>query len=159
MKFSRMILVTVATMMLLGGLFIAQPVEAQGTGLYNGRFGLPKLVVCGNPPVELDPSPNIDPSTRHECTISDVFTTIRNLIQYLMILTIPMALGWFIYAGYLYITSQGDKGAVEKAKQVFRNVLIGYIIIGCAWAVVYTVLNELLDSSRGFTPLNINATN
>lgn len=45
-----------------------------------------------------------------------------------------------IYAGFLYVTSQGDEEATGKAKKIITNAVIGIIIILASFAIVNTAL-------------------
>lgn len=125
-------------------------VHAQSTVL-NGGFGLPKLIVCGPSFSEGDPN--------RVCTVNHIFITVKNVIQYLIYLLVPISIGWFVYVGYLYVTAGGNQGQLDKAKTTFRNVFVGILIVLLAWVVVYGILNAILDESKGFRPLQINATN
>lgn len=45
-----------------------------------------------------------------------------------------------IYGGFLYITSQGDDGNVEKAKKILTFAAIGIFIILISFALINTLL-------------------
>ncbi len=45
-----------------------------------------------------------------------------------------------IYGGFLYITSQGDDGNVEKAKKILTFAAIGILIILISFALINTLL-------------------
>lgn len=45
-----------------------------------------------------------------------------------------------IYGGFLYITSQGDDGNVEKAKKILTYAAIGILIILISFALINTLL-------------------
>jgi hypothetical protein len=49
-------------------------------------------------------------------------------------------LGGIIYGAVLYTTAQGDQGKVEKAIEVIRNVVIGFV----AYALMFAGLNFLI---------------
>ncbi len=46
-----------------------------------------------------------------------------------------------IYGGFLYITSQGDDGNVEKAKKILTFAAIGILIILISFALINTLLS------------------
>ena len=50
------------------------------------------------------------------------------------------AVGGIIYGAILYTTSAGESGKVEKAIEVFRNVVIGVV----AYALMYVGLNFII---------------
>lgn len=49
----------------------------------------------------------------------------------------------FLYAGFLWMTAGGDEENVKKAKQLLLNAVIGYFIIGGAYALTSFVLSNL----------------
>ncbi|OGL72549.1 hypothetical protein A3C96_01210 [Candidatus Uhrbacteria bacterium RIFCSPHIGHO2_02_FULL_60_10] len=53
------------------------------------------------------------------------------------------ALGAFIYGGYTWMTSEGDKMKVEKGKNIFKWATIGLFLIFMAYALVNQLLTFL----------------
>lgn len=49
----------------------------------------------------------------------------------------------FLYAGFLWMTAGGDETKVKTAKQYITNAIIGYFIIGAAYALTGFVLDSL----------------
>lgn len=49
----------------------------------------------------------------------------------------------FLYAGFVWMTAGGDEENVKKAKQLILNAVIGYFIIGGAYALTSFVLSNL----------------
>ncbi len=49
----------------------------------------------------------------------------------------------FLYAGFVWMTAGGDEENVKKAKQLILNAVIGYLIIGGAYALTSFVLSNL----------------
>ncbi len=54
-----------------------------------------------------------------------------------------------MYAGFLWMTSNGDEEKITRAKSILRNALIGLIIILSAWGITTFVLSKLLGSIGG----------
>lgn len=55
-----------------------------------------------------------------------------------------------IYAGFIYMTAQGDDKKVEKAKAIIKNAVIGVAIILLSYAItriVFTSILNVVDSS------------
>ena len=48
-----------------------------------------------------------------------------------------------VYAGYLYMTAQGDKENTEKAKKLLGQAVIGLVIIVAAYAIAQFVIDTL----------------
>ncbi len=47
--------------------------------------------------------------------------------------------GYMVYAGYLWMTAQGDEGAISTAKGIMVNTVIGFLVVVSAWAITYLV--------------------
>lgn len=52
-----------------------------------------------------------------------------------------------IYAGYQYMTSQGDPEKVQKATRTIRNAIIGLLIIAAAFAIAQFILRLIFGDS------------
>ena len=52
-----------------------------------------------------------------------------------------------IYAGYLWMTAQGNEEQITKAKKLITSAVIGLIIILAAWAITSFVLNNLATAT------------
>ncbi|MBU1350244.1 IPT/TIG domain-containing protein, partial [Patescibacteria group bacterium] len=57
-----------------------------------------------------------------------------------------------MYAGWMYMTADGDDERINKAKAILKNAVIGLIIILLSFAIVSLVLNKLLDATTGGGP-------
>ncbi len=57
-----------------------------------------------------------------------------------------------IYAGYGWMTAQGDEEKVKKAKDTLTQAIIGLIIITAAYAITYFVFSNLPGGAGGGTP-------
>jgi hypothetical protein len=53
----------------------------------------------------------------------------------------------FSYAGYLYIT--GVPGNISKAHDIFKKVILGFVIMLAAWFIVYQLITWLVPGSSG----------
>ncbi len=53
-------------------------------------------------------------------------------------------LGLTVYAGYLYMTAQGEEEPVTKAKGIIRNSIIGLGVILMAYGITIFVFNSLV---------------
>ena len=88
------------------------------------------------------------------CTFSDLLKTINNLITFLITkLFIPVVVFLFIYAGFKYITAQGDPKKIVDLKKIVFNILIGMLLVLCSWLIVKVVLTILVkddDSALQF---------
>ena len=81
------------------------------------------------------------------CDFNYLMTLINNIISFILItLATPIFALIIIYAGWLYLSSGGSSENVSKAKHIFKNALIGYVIALAAWLIVKSILTAL-----GFT--------
>jgi len=49
-----------------------------------------------------------------------------------------------VYAGFLWMTAQGNSGQVEKAKDLLINAIIGLVIVTAAYSITIFVGNQLV---------------
>ncbi|NBS41459.1 hypothetical protein EBS80_02260 [bacterium] len=50
-----------------------------------------------------------------------------------------------VYAGVLYLTSQGEEGNVKKAKKLITSAVLGIIIIVAAYAITRYLFQALIQ--------------
>lgn len=78
------------------------------------------------------------------CYLVDTANTLVNfLIQMLSVIGVIV----LVVAGFRLVTSGGDAGAAQKAKEMFTNVIIGFVLVLAAWLIVDTILVVLTKSS------------
>lgn len=66
------------------------------------------------------------------------------VVEILLRIATLVALGFVIYGGFRYITSQGEPDGTKSAKQTILNALIGLVISLLATGIVAFVANELM---------------
>ncbi len=54
-----------------------------------------------------------------------------------------------IYAGFLWMTAQGDPAQITKAKQIITSAVIGLVIIMSAYAITAFILNAIFGATMG----------
>ncbi len=74
--------------------------------------------------------------TANISSIADVEQLIANIIELLLVLGGFIAVGMFIYAGFMYVTSDGDPAGTKKAKDTIFNALVGLILVLAAFGIV-----------------------
>ncbi len=85
------------------------------------------LIKCGRP-------------GQNMCTLCDLIKGINDIVQFLMKISIGIALLAITIGGILYIVSSGDSGMMDKAKSAIKNALIGFIIVFSAYLIVNTTI-------------------
>ncbi len=78
------------------------------------------------------------------CQACDLISLAQNVINFLLSLSIPLAIGLFAYAGVLYFTSATNPSNINKARGIFKNALIGMLIALGAYLIVNTILHAIL---------------
>jgi len=71
----------------------------------------------------------------------------QRLMNFAIMLSVPIGGATFAYAGFLLVTAGPDTGAREKAKGLIWNVVIGMLITLSAWLIVYLITSSLLRDS------------
>ena len=82
------------------------------------------------------------------CQACSLAQLVQNLINFLIGLSIPIAAALFAWAGVLYFTSAGDTSKHSKAKGIFTNTFIGFVIVITAWLVINTFLNVIFGQGE-----------
>jgi len=72
---------------------------------------------------------------------TDLNTVIGNIIMTVLSLIGAVAIIFIIYAGALWMTAGGNEQKAEKAKTILKQSIIGVIVILCAYAITYFVIN------------------
>ncbi|HEX7259510.1 MAG TPA: hypothetical protein VF272_01100 [Candidatus Saccharimonadia bacterium] len=87
-----------------------------------------------------------DPSTGQDIdftSIDQIGIVIANVIQILLVLTGILAVIFIIYAGILYIVSQGEAAKTASAKTALLNAVIGLILSSAAYLIVGFVARNI----------------
>lgn len=89
----------------------------------------------------------------NECGYEDLIKMINAIIDWVIKVSVPLAALIFAYAGFLYM-STGVKDQKARARQIFKNVFIGFVLVLSAWLIVTTITNKLLNPDfKGSIPL------
>lgn len=87
-----------------------------------------------------------------DCNFCSLMQMADNIIQFLFVILVLAAVLSLVIAGFRLVTSQGNPGAMERAKKMVSNILIGFVIILSAWLIVDTVIKAIAnrDGNGGF---------
>lgn len=81
------------------------------------------------------------------CNFDRLLDLVNKFISYLLVyLATPIFALIIIYVAWLYLSDMGSSENIKKAKTIFKNAIIGYVVIMAAWLIVKTILTSL-----GFT--------
>lgn len=64
-------------------------------------------------------------------------------------LAAAIAVGAILYAGVLYMTSQGDPEKLAKAKKALLYAIVGILLVVFSWAIVITLSGGYLNKFFG----------
>jgi hypothetical protein len=73
-------------------------------------------------------------------TVSLIITIVLGLLGILFLVLM-------VYAGFLWMTAQGDEEKVAKATKMITAAVIGLIIIIAAYSITYFIFNSLNDAT------------
>lgn len=90
--------------------------------------------------------PNIYQGTGGSITrIQDFYIIIANLIQIGLAISGILAIIFISWSGIQYITSQGDPGRVQSAKNGIRNAIVGLILAAGSYMLVKFFTQQLIN--------------
>ncbi len=73
-----------------------------------------------------------------ECSLEKLVTLVNKILGYLVKISVPIAAGAFAYAGFILMTT-GVSDRRSEAKELFKKVFIGFVIMLAAWLIVGTI--------------------
>lgn len=74
---------------------------------------------------------------------NDIGVLINGLLNFVMVLAALLVFGYLIWGGIEYITSGGDKGKTESARNKITAAVVGLIILAASYAILLLVLGFL----------------
>lgn len=88
---------------------------------------------------------------------TDVGTLINAVLSFVMVIAALLVFFYLIWGGIEWITSGGDKGQTEKARNKITSAVIGLVILAASYAILTLVLrflgfsnlNDVLSNPRG----------
>ncbi len=94
-----------------------------------------------------------------DCSMCNVAHLANGLIKWLIGFLFVIAACLIAFAGFKLVTSGGDRSALDDAKEMLTNAVIGMIIVLSAWLIVDTLMRGLVgaDGHEGSIPLGRDA--
>ena len=89
---------------------------------------------------------NVDPGKGFA---TDFGGMINGLLSFVMVIAALLVFMYLIWGGIEWITSGGDKGKTESARNKITSAIIGLVVVAASYAVLTLALNFL-----GFPDLN-----
>ncbi|MBI5126475.1 MAG: hypothetical protein HZA80_01800 [Candidatus Taylorbacteria bacterium] len=73
-----------------------------------------------------------------KCDFSALIKQVQFLISWMFRIGVTLAVGLFAYAGILFMST--DPKNITKAREIFPNIVKGFVIMLLAWLIVRTIL-------------------
>lgn len=94
---------------------------------------------CNTGPIDKDTGQYVN-----ACDFDYFMKLINKVIEFLLFkIATPLLALIIMYVAYIYLTSGGSSEKVGKAKHIFFNVVIGYIVALGAWLLISAILSSL----------------
>lgn len=72
-----------------------------------------------------------------------------NIVRIFLAFLGVVAISLMIYAGFIWMTSQGNIEKIDKAKKIITGAIIGLVIVLSAFAIASFVISQILDATQG----------
>jgi len=82
-----------------------------------------------------------------QCDFGDVVETTNKIINWIIAIAVSVSAIMFAYAGFLYMTAQGDLSQMKRGRDIFTNVVIGFAIMLSAWLIIKLIVTTLSDGA------------
>jgi len=98
------------------------------------------LLTFGSAGVALAQAPKLSIERPEEFVkVTNIGTLLRGGLAFAMIAAAMAAFAYLLWGGFQWITSGGDKAAVEAARLRISAALVGLVIIAAAWAIMLMI--------------------
>ncbi len=95
------------------------------------------LIPCGK---SCDDPDTADWEEDKPCNLCSMVLMGQLIIEFLLKIAAVAAVLSIAAGGFLYMFAAGNQGTIEKAKSMIKYVLIGFLIVFIAWALIDTIL-------------------
>ncbi|MFA5127060.1 MAG: pilin [Patescibacteria group bacterium] len=82
----------------------------------------------------------------------NVYETVSNIINIILSFLGALAILLFLYAGFKWLTSQGNTDKIDEAKKLMGAAVIGIAIIFAAYALSTFIIGSLFNNTVATTP-------
>lgn len=99
-----------------------------GTAIFNGSYNAGYYLQATN------------------CNLCYFAQLIQNIVNFLVMITIPLSVAMFAWAGITYFTAVGNPKKISRAHKIFSSVFIGFGIALSGWVFVQVALQAVTRS-------------
>jgi hypothetical protein len=85
-----------------------------------------------------------------ECNLKSLIDLGNKVIDFFILISVPLAAIMFAYAGFLMMTAAGNESQIEKAKGIFWKVGTGFFFVLSAGLIVKLIATALLKQDYIF---------
>ncbi len=90
---------------------------------------------------------------------SDIGTLINAVLSFVMVIAALLVFMYLIWGGIEWITSGGDKGKTESARNKITAAVLGLIVLAASYAILLIALNFIGFSNLGDAFSNVKSIN
>lgn len=85
------------------------------------------------------PAPEVSIDKPDNVAITNIGTLITGAVQGALLIAALLVFAYLIWGGIQWITSGGDKGKTQEARDRITNALVGLAVVAAAWAVMLII--------------------
>ncbi len=114
-------------------------------------LGLFTLLLLAPLTLAADLDPCVGSASSFQCQAAGLGfgAVLGQIVQFIFVVAVILALGFLVYGGVRWITSGGDKTNVANARNTIVAAIIGLILVFLAYIVLNLVLRFLTGSDIG----------
>ena len=81
-----------------------------------------------------------------DCTEQDLYQLIVNVVEFaIKYLAFPLVVIFFLWGGFLLLTSGGSPNRVEQGKKAITGAIVGLVIVLTSVVVIHTFFTVFVD--------------
>jgi hypothetical protein len=84
-------------------------------------------------------APDLSIGKPENVAITNIGTLIQGMVQGAIVISAILVFAYLIWGGVQWITSGGDKGKTQEARDRITAALVGLAVVASAWAVMLII--------------------
>lgn len=82
-------------------------------------------------------------------SLSSIPEFIAGVLKAVVMVALPIITLFIVYAGFKFVSARGNPGGITEAKENFKWVIIGAILILAAWVLATLIAGTVTQLVRG----------